>query len=33
MLLLQRSQIAVLLFVRLAIGLLFRLLLLVGSGI
>ena len=33
MLLLQRSQIAVLLFVRLAIGLLFRLLLLVGCGI
>ena len=33
MLLLQRSQIAVLLFVRLAIGLLFRLLLLVSCGI
>ena len=33
MLLLQRSQIAVLLFVRLAIGLLFRLLLLVDCGI
>ena len=33
MLLLQRSQIAVLLFVRLAIGLLFWLLLLVGYGI
>ena len=33
MLLLQRSQIAVLLFVRLATGLLFRLFLLVGCGI